>query len=144
MALFLAADHAGVELKEALMCFLESEGVAYVNCGVNSADVSVDYPDYADKVLMQMKPSDKAVLVCGSGVGMAIRANRYAHIRALVGHKVEEVIKARKHNDCNVLCLAGRTMDLNGAELMLTSFLATQYEGGRHNVRLKKLNKPIK
>lgn len=104
---------------------------------------SVDYPDYAAKLGQEMKDhleDSCGVLICGSGQGMAIRANRFSYIRAALCWSAEIAKLARQHNDANVLCLAGRQTAFPIAEEILNVFLATKFEGGRHQARVDKLN----
>ena len=135
--LAIASDHAGLELKEYLKKHLPS--LPWKDLGTNSLE-SVDYPDYADKVCALVKPPmTVGVLICGSGQGMAIRANRHRDIRAALCWHEEIARLARAHNDANVLCLGARTMDFKACERILTVFLDTAFEGGRHASRVEKL-----
>lgn len=134
----VACDHAGLELKEHLKKHLVD--LPWQDFGTHSGD-SVDYPDYADKVCSVVKlPVTFGVLICGSGQGMAIRANRHNHIRAALCWHEEIARLARAHNDANVLCLGARTMDFKVCERILTTFLTTAFEGGRHASRVEKLS----
>jgi ribose 5-phosphate isomerase B len=106
---------------------------------------SVDYPDYADKVALALQDAPEGVvgvLVCGSGQGMSIRANRHKHIRAALCWSEDVARLARQHNDANILCLAGRMTLPTLAERILQTFLTSQFEGGRHQTRVDKLSKP--
>lgn len=136
----LGADHAGVALKDALREALERRGVAVHDHGT-SATASVDYPDYAHSVAAAVEAGEAShgVLVCGSGIGMAIAANRHAGIRAVVLHNATEARLARAHNDANVAAFGARTTGPEVALDALAAFLDTPYEGGRHDRRLAKL-----
>ncbi len=138
--LVVGTDHAGYELKEHLKKVFPE--LPWIDLGTNSPTASVDYPDFADQVCQQVSPPESVgVLICGSGQGMAIRANRHPHIRAALCWSDEIARLARSHNDANVLCLGSRTMDHQLCEKMLLTFLATEFEGGRHTNRVDKLSK---
>jgi ribose 5-phosphate isomerase B len=141
--LLLASDHAGFELKERLKAFLEDRGILANDLGTGSAD-SVDYPDYARRVAEAVSrgEAERGVLVCGTGQGMAMAANRYPHVRAAVPCSEETARLAREHNDANVLALGGRTLDHDLAERILVVWLETPFAGGRHGRRLEKLDAP--
>jgi len=109
MNIYVANDHAGYELKKNIIPILKHYGHV-IDLGADSAESS-DYPLYAQKLATHMDASSKGVLICGSGVGMCIAANRFSHIRAAVCHSKEETRLARQHDDINVLCLAGRLDD---------------------------------
>lgn len=140
--IFIACDHAGFLLKKYLLqhCL----GMSWVDLGTDS-DASVDYPDFADRVANELKNNvnDFGVLICGSGQGMAIRANRYTHIRAAVCWNEEIATLSRAHNNANVLCLGARFVEPLLAHNILNSFLKTPYEGGRHENRIQKLSKNL-
>jgi ribose 5-phosphate isomerase B len=144
--LFIASDHAGFELKTHLRKALPQYG--WKDLGPDSAD-SVDYPDFAKRLgeellKAQGSPEKNAVvfgvLICGSGQGMAMRANRFSHVRAALCWNEEIAKLARQHNDANVLCLPGRFVDAKLAERILVTFLNTPFDGGRHQRRVDKLN----
>lgn len=145
--IFVGSDHAGFDLKKSLMD-LEKDNYEWVDAGTNSLD-SVDYPDFADKVcknlIKEMKsyPQHKSfgVLICGSGQGMAIRANKFPEIRAALCFNPEMAALARQHNDANILVLGGRMIDLWTAQEILKVFANTAFEGGRHQQRVAKLSK---
>lgn len=139
---FVGADHAGFELKQALLGVIESAGFTPVDLGTNSTD-SVDYPDYAHQVAMKMQadPASFGLLVCGSGQGMVITANRHPHIRAALCTTAESARLARAHNNANVLCLGQRMTNEATAKSCLEAFLTTAFEGGRHAPRVEKMNK---
>jgi ribose 5-phosphate isomerase B len=141
--LLLAADHAGFELKERLKAFLETRGVPCTDLGAGSAE-SVDYPDYARRVAEAVSrgEAERGILVCGTGQGMAMAANRYPHVRAAVPCSEEAARLTREHNDANVLALGGRTLDHGLAERILAVWLETPFAGGRHARRLQKMDEP--
>jgi ribose 5-phosphate isomerase B len=140
MKIALAADHAGYEEKEKIKGTLDSLGVAYDDMGTNSCD-SVDYPDYARKVgeAVASGEYEQGLLVCGSGTGMAIAANKVPGVRAAVAWNAEIARLAREHNDANVLSVAARfTPDAEIAEI-LKAWFAADFEGGRHATRVDKI-----
>jgi ribose 5-phosphate isomerase B len=137
--IFIANDHGGFELKRHLM--FRFPELPWVDLGTNS-DASVDYPDFAAAVAESMKeaPSgSRGILICGSGQGMAMKANRYPHVRAALCWNEQVAKLAREHNDANVLCLAGRLTAFTVADRILEVFLKTPFEGGRHIKRVNKL-----
>jgi ribose 5-phosphate isomerase B len=136
--LLIASDHAGYALKEQLLKRLPQ--VEWVDLGPTDSS-RVDYPDYADR-LAQRIASDggQGVLICGSGQGMAIRANRYRGIRAALVWNDDSVKLSRQHNDANVLCLGSRLLDAALSEHLIELFISTKFEGGRHQGRIDKLS----
>ncbi len=139
-AIAIGSDHAGLPLKSALKAALEAAGHRVLDVGTESP-ASVDYPDFAHAACAAVEDGRArfGVLVCGSGIGMAISANRHAGIRAAVLHDTTEARLTRAHNDANVACFGAR---LTGEELALDAlktFLATEFEGGRHQRRLAKI-----
>ena len=138
--IFIANDHGGLELKNHLLGRFPF--LPWKDLGTSSTE-SVDYPDFAEKLCNELKVRLKdsvGVLLCGSGQGMAIRANREAAIRAALCWNEEVAKLARQHNDANVLVLGGRVTPFPLAELILQTFLKTEFEGGRHQRRVDKLN----
>jgi ribose 5-phosphate isomerase B len=138
--IFIASDHAGLEMKRHLIGRFPF--LPWKDLGTFSND-SVDYPDFAAKLGEEMKSrldDSMGVLVCGSGQGMAMRANRFSWIRAALCWNEEIAELARQHNDANVLCLAGRHTAFPIAEKIVNVFLHTPFEGGRHQKRVDKLN----
>jgi ribose 5-phosphate isomerase B len=137
----IASDHAGFELKESLKAELEARGFAALDLGTTNRD-SVDYPDFADRVAGAIKDgrARRGVLVCGTGIGIAMAANRHRHLRAAVCHDVSSARLSRLHNDANVLALGARLIGVEVAKDCLGTFLATAYEGGRHDRRVAKLS----
>lgn len=138
--LLIAADHAGFELKEALKKALDGRGIAFRDLGTHSLD-SVDYPDFAHQLAdaISKGEAERGVLVCGTGTGMAISANRHHGVRAAVAYDQESAHLAREHNDANVLALGARLTTAYRAELILDTFLNTAFAGGRHQRRVEKI-----
>lgn len=139
-AVVIAADHGGVELKDALSADIRARGLDVLDLGTNSGD-SVDYPDYAQLVAEAIRAgrADRGVLVCGSGIGMSIAANRFPEVRAALVHDNLSARLSRQHNDANVLCLGARLIGVDTARDCLAAFLDTPFEGGRHERRVAKL-----
>lgn len=140
MMIAAGSDHAGFELKNALVEFLRKAGHDVLDLGSESRD-SVDYPDYARKVADEVVGgrAERGLLVCGTGIGMSIAANRVLGIRAAVVADLFQVRMARRHNDANVLCLGARVTGPGAAEAMVEEFLATPFEAGRHQRRVEKM-----
>lgn len=136
----LASDHAGFRLKEIAKAILVELGIPTEDFGTHSED-SVDYPDFAKLALASILQgrSERGVLVCGSGVGMSIVANKYPGIRAALVSDVQTAEMSRKHNDANVLVLPGWKLGREDAEAILKVWLRTEFEGGRHQRRLDKI-----
>lgn len=137
----IASDHAGFELKEKLKRALDGMGVAYRDLGVASAD-PVDYPDKAHALAEEVSrgAAERGLLVCGSGQGMAMAANRHRGVRAALAADEETARLSREHNDANVLALGGRLIDPAKAEKILKVWLETPFAGGRHMVRVAKID----
>jgi len=137
----LAADHGGLELKNALAAHLREEGLEVTDAGTNSTD-SVDYPDYADAVagVVLARRADAGILVCTSGVGVCIAANRHPGIQAALVRDADEAILSREHNHANVLCLSGAKTSLPEAAKIVEAFLRTPFGDGRHARRVGKMN----
>lgn len=146
MKLFIASDHAGVELKTRLIEAGKSRGIEWVDLGPATTD-SVDYPDYAHdlcKRILAEKKGDElsqpcGVLICGSGVGMSIAANRHKGIRAVLALRKDVAVLSRQHNAANVLCLGARLMNESTAFEILNAWVGTSFEGGRHQNRVDKI-----
>jgi len=138
----IASDHGGFELKTVLVAELTSAGIPVIDLGTMSPE-SVDYPDFADalaKALAEGK-AKRGVLLCGTGIGVSMVANRHRGVRAAVCRDVTDARLARQHNDANVLCLGGRVTGSEVAKDCLRTFLSTEFEGGgRHTRRLAKFN----
>ena len=139
MKIAIAADHGGFELKEALK--QHYSGLDLLDLGTYSAD-SVDYPDYAQKVVQAIlsEQADLGILICGTGVGISIAANRYKGIRAALLYSTEVARLAKAHNNANILVFGGRTMAVDDVIKRIDTFMQTEYEGGRHQRRLDKLD----
>jgi len=140
MRISIGADHAGFTLKESLRDMLAKEGHEVVDHGTNSTE-SVDYPDYAGAVANDVAGghADRGILVCYTGVGMSIAANKIHGVRAALGTNIDEVRLVRGHNDANVLTLGARFTSPQDAQDMVREFLQTQFEGGRHARRTGKI-----
>jgi ribose 5-phosphate isomerase B len=136
----LASDHAGFRVKEIAKQVLQEVGIPVEDFGTDSED-SVDYPDYARRALtfIARGRADRGILVCGSGVGMSIVANKFPGIRAALVTDTKIAEMSRKHNDANVLVLPGWKMEREEAEAILKVWLRTEFEGGRHQRRLDKI-----
>lgn len=142
MTIAFAADHAGVELKKLLCEEAQDMGYTLLDLGTNSSE-SVDYPDYAEKMAACLADQKACfgVLICGSGVGISIAANRFKHVRAALCSEAVTAHFARAHNDANVLVLGARFIGTEIAKACLQTFLTTDFDGGRHTNRVSKLNK---
>ena len=140
MRIAIGADHAGFELKELIKHTLDELRIAYRDMGTES-DESVDYPDYAEKVARGVASGefDRGVLVCGTGIGMALAANKVAGVRAAPVMDLETARLAREHNDANILALGARVTPPDRALDIVRLFLRTEFEGGRHARRLGKV-----
>ena len=140
MRVALGADHAGVPLKDAVRALLESRGVDVQDLGANGTD-SVDYPDYAASVAREVSGgfADLGILVCGTGIGMAIAANKFDGIRAANVGDLESARLSREHNDANVLTLGARVTAPEAALRIVSTFLDTPFAGGRHQRRVEKI-----
>lgn len=136
----LACDHGGLELKNALKAYLVNAGRKVVDLGTNDG-ASVDYPDYAAAMAAALADGRAScgVLVCGTGIGISIAANRYLHVRAALIHDAFGARLSRQHNDANVIVFGGRTTGEEVAKDCLRVFLETPFEGGRHARRVAKL-----
>lgn len=136
----LAADHGGYELKNILKEFAEKLGWETLDLGVNDS-LSVDYPDYAGRLAKALAEgrAERGILVCGTGIGISIAANRFSHIRAALIHDAFGARLARQHNDANVIVFGGRTIGAETAKDCLQIFLETDFENGRHARRVEML-----
>lgn len=149
----IGSDHAGFKLKSHLLNTLSELSktdkihLEIKDIGTFNLEESIDYPDYAAKVAGAMrieqmdtaKPNSMGILICGTGIGMSIKANRYSWIRAALCHNAEYAKMARQHNDANVLIVGGRYTGSSDADEILKIFLTTSFEGGRHKKRVEKL-----
>ena len=136
----IAADHAGFELKSTLRDELETMGYEVLDLGTDGPE-SVDYPDFADALAASISDgrADRGVLICGSGIGISMAANRHEGIRAAPCHDATTARLARQHNDANVLALGSRLLGIEVARECLRVFLGTAFEGGRHQRRIDKM-----
>ena len=140
MKIYAGSDHAGLSLKKILIAHLEKNGHQVEDLGTYTAD-SCDYPDYAHKVAEKVleDSSSKGLLVCGSGIGISIAANRHPGIRAALVHCSLEAELSRKHNNANIIVMGGRIIGEEIAKDALDRFLTTEFGGGRHENRIKKI-----
>ena len=139
-----ASDHAGFDLKQILKNELESMNRIVVDLGVDGIE-PVDYPDFGYAMARALREGRvrKGVLVCGSGIGISIAANRYPEVRAALVHDALGARLARQHNDANVICFGGRMIGAEVARDCLRVFLSTEFEGGHHCRRIEKLSNPL-
>lgn len=140
MKVSLGCDHGGIILKQVLIKALEKLGCLVIDHGCHDG-ASVDYPDYAQKVAGDVAAgrAERGVLLCGTGIGMAISANKTRGVRAAAITDVYSAQMTRRHNDLNVLCLGGRVVGAGLAELLVETFIKTEFEGGRHADRIAKM-----
>jgi ribose 5-phosphate isomerase B len=140
MKIAIAADHAGFALKEQLRRQLAEDGHEVVDFGTNSVD-SCDYPDYAQPVAREVAQgrSDRGILVCSTGIGMSIAANKVDGVRAAPAQSEDEVRMTREHNDANVLTIGAKYVDEGQAMNLIHVFLETEFSGGRHSRRVAKI-----
>lgn len=140
MKISIASDHAGFDLKESVKKILESLNVPYEDLGPDGTD-SVDYPDYAVKVAKSVQKGNRGILICGTGIGMSITANRFRGVRAALCTDPYMAEMSRKHNNSNLLALGGRTQeDPETVSEIVKTWLDTEFEGGRHQRRLDKID----
>lgn len=138
--IYIASDHAGYEAKIQVKSILENMGVLVIDLGTDNAKNSVDYPDFAALVANSIKSNDEfGVLICGSGIGISIAANRFSHIRCALGHNATIARLSREHNDANVLCFGARVVGAEIIKDMVEVFFTTEFSGGRHQKRVEKL-----
>ncbi len=143
--LYIASDHAGYELKQSLISSIKSQfpNINVIDLGPPN-DSRVDYPDFADNVAHKVAQGKGiGLLICGSGQGMAMRANKYPNVRASVCWNNESCQLSRQHNDANILCLGARLLSLKECETLISVFLNTAFEGQRHVQRVKKISLPL-
>ena len=138
--IFISSDHAGFKLKEAIKVYLSKKKLTFQDLGPHNNN-SVDYPDYAHKVAKRVKISKNnvGILVCGSGMGMNIAANRHKNIRAAQCFNLKSTKLSRLHNDANIITLGSRLLTKKNALNFVNVFLKTKFEGGRHSARIKKI-----
>ena len=138
--IFIASDHAGYNLKnEVIRKF--SKTIKFEDLGTSSSKISVNYPDYAHKLCKKVSLNNKniGILICGSGVGMSMAANRHRKIRAAVCYSIKNAKLSRLHNNANIITLGGRLIKKNTAFKCISTFLKTKFEGGRHTKRVRKI-----
>ena len=138
--IFLSSDHGGFELKEKVKSFLIDNNFEYEDLGCSSLE-PVDYPDFAKLLSNKIKDKNnsKGIIFCGTGIGISIAANRFPHVRAALCTSVEMASKSRKHNNANVLALGGRILEDKLALEIVKAFLHTDFEAGRHSLRVNKI-----
>ncbi len=141
MQIWIGADHAGVALKDRIRDMLEADHHEVTDQGAHT-DESVDYPDFAASVAQSVSTgnAERGILVCGTGIGMAIAANKFFGVRAAVCHDLETVRLCRQHNHANVLALGARTLEPKLALSMVREWLRVGFEGGRHDRRVRKIS----
>jgi ribose 5-phosphate isomerase B len=138
--LVIGCDHAGFQLKEYLKDILTTQGYDVQDFGTNS-EASVDYPDYVHPLAtyIENNPDKKGILICGSGIGVSISANRHKGVRAALCWNIEVAAMCRRHNNANIICLPARYLTHEHAEKMVEVFLTTPFDGGRHETRVNKI-----
>jgi ribose 5-phosphate isomerase B len=141
MKVAIGADHAGFELKSQLIGWLETKVEVLKDLGTHSED-SVDYPDFAHAVAGEVEKGnyDLGILICGTGIGVDMTANKHQGIRSALCWNKEVSKLAKSHNNANVICLPGRFISTDTAKEILETFLNTSFEGGRHNKRINKIS----
>jgi len=141
MKIAIGSDHAGFEYKTEIIKYLQDQGHEVKDFGPSSTD-SVDYPDYAHPVASSVedKTYDLGILICGSANGVAITANKHQGIRAAIAWQNEIAALARQHNNANIVCIPARFIDLELAKKIVTTFISTEFEGGRHANRVNKIS----
>ncbi|MEX0639313.1 MAG: ribose 5-phosphate isomerase B [Balneolaceae bacterium] len=142
MIIPIASDHAGFEAKEKTIGILEKMGHIPVDFGTHSGE-SVDYPDFAVQVAKKVSDGEHTwgILICGSGQGMCMTANKYPDVRAALVYNSEIATLTRRHNNANVLCLPGRELDSNQLVEILEAWISAEFEGGRHERRIEKIKR---
>lgn len=140
--IYIASDHAGFELKEKICLFLKEKNIIFNDLGTNDC-TSCDYPDYAHLLAEKINKQSFGILICGSGIGISIAANRHKNIRCALCHESLSAELARKHNDANVLALGGRLIGIELAINIIEKFIQTPFEEGRHIRRIQKIEVEI-
>jgi len=138
---YIGSDHAGYELKENIESYLQELGYKMEDLGCHNTE-SVDYPDYAKMVarnVVKAQGASMGILICGTGIGMSIAANKIKGIRAALCLKEYDAQMARNHNDANIICLGSRTLQPEVARRVVVKFLQSEFEGGRHERRVEKI-----
>ena len=140
MRIAIASDHAGFHLKDEVKKVLDSLKVIYEDLGPENTD-SVDYPDFARKVAEAVQEGNRGILICGTGIGMSIAANKFKGVRAALCNDVHSAQMSREHNDANILIMGGRVLsDVSQVVDIVKAWLQTEFQGGRHQRRLDKIN----
>ncbi len=141
MKYFIGTDHAGFEVKSFVIEYLEKKGIEVEDLGTYSTE-SVDYPDFAHKVAKAVLENEgsKGILICGTGIGMSLAANKHKGIRAALCHDYYTAEMARRHNDANILCFGARVVGKGEIESILEAWLTHEFEGGRHLRRVEKID----
>lgn len=140
--IYVASDHAGFELKEKICLFLKEKNIIFNDLGTNDC-TSCDYPDYAHLLAEKINKQSFGILICGSGIGISIAANRHKNIRCALCHESLSAELARKHNDANVLALGGRLIGIELAINIIEKFIQTPFDEGRHIQRIQKIEVEI-
>jgi ribose 5-phosphate isomerase B len=140
MRIAIGSDHAGLELKTEILSLLKDLGHEYVDYGTDTP-ASVDYPDYGEKVSCDVAKAkvDRGILICGTGIGMSIVANKFPFVRAALCNDLFSARMSRLHNDANILIMGGRIVGKDLAKEIVRTWIETPFEGGRHQDRLKKI-----
>lgn len=138
--ILLGSDHGGLALKESIKALLDERGLLYEDCGTYTSD-SVDYPDFGEKVARRVSSGEveKGILFCGTGIGMSIIANKFPGVRAALATDLFTAQMAKEHNNANILVLGGRVLQDEQARSMVTVWLDSPFDGGRHQQRLDKI-----
>ncbi len=141
MKYFIASDHAGIDVKKYVKELFEAMGHEVIDLGPNTTN-RVDYPDFAEKVCVSVLSNEgsKGVLICGSGIGMSMAANKFDGIRAALCHNEYSAKMAREHNDANIICLGERVNGYGMIEAIIDTWNKSSFEGGRHEKRVEKIN----
>jgi ribose 5-phosphate isomerase B len=142
MTIAIGCDHAGVELKKELISLLDKLNIRHIDYGTNSSE-SVDYPDFGEKVSEAVSSGnvEKGILICGTGIGMSIVANKFPGIRASLCNELFTARMSRLHNDANILVIGGRIVGKDLAKEIVRTWVSTSFEGERHSRRLEKISR---
>ena len=136
----IASDHAGFSLKESIKKELKKRNFKILDLGTKNENKSVDYPTYAKKLAKKINSKNYGILVCGSGIGMSIAYNRFKNVRSALANSINASKLSRQHNNANVICIPARFVTEEAALEIIAAFLATDFEGGRHQNRVEKIN----
>ncbi len=141
MRIAVGSDHRGVHLREKILDLLQRMGIQSIDVGTRSSEPPVDYPDIAAEVAKKVAQGDvdRGILICGTGIGMAIVANRFPGVRAAPCHDLLTAEISRRHNDTNILCLSGDMLGDRLVDMLVEVWIKTEFEGGRHARRLEKI-----